>query len=308
MILSVPFLATDLAQLDRALVDRGCGVEASLFDAADVMDAGRWALVRRNLAAAADEAPEYLTFHFPVNDADWVTDPAVRRRLLEAVTYVADLGFQGVVLHSNRIAGIETWRARELAVERSLLGEAVAALRRELKGSETWIGLENMPVTGNDAIDLDPLLVYPEDFADLCQGLVGITWDVCHYSYTAHIGELLAAGTLDHPRSDYPNLREPQPGDSEQRLVPDAVVPHLKHAHLAAFTGVADRRTAILCEEGQLPDDGNLPARRYRDALLDLRAAGTPAVTLEIQEADYTCRSQARIMLDWCEAVLGDAG
>lgn len=306
MILSIPFLATDVAQLDRGLLAEGHGVEATLFRGEDVMDDDRWALVRRNLRAVAALSPPSLTFHFPVEDADWVADAAVRDRLLEALDVVGELGFHGVVLHSNRIASHEVWRARDLERERDALGGALAALARRVESSSLWVGLENMPVTGNDAVDLDPLLVYPEDFAGLCGGPVGVTWDVCHYAYTTYVGESIAAGSLDHA-DDYPHLRLPVRATGATQLVPSTLHGQLRHAHLSAFTGIADRRRRTTCTEGELPGAGPVGEQRYADALLALRAASVRAVTLEVQEVDYTRRRRAPEMVAWCRSVLGAA-
>jgi Xylose isomerase-like TIM barrel len=302
VILSVPFLAKDLRQFDPALVERGHGVEASLFDGRDVLDAATWGSVRSNLEQVMRHRPACTTFHFPCNDADYVADHAFRDRLRDVLRVAVDLGLQGVVLHSNRVARTAEWRTRDLAAERQLLVDALDDVTGVLDGSDTWLGIENMPVTGNDAQELDPLWVYAEDMLPHCLGQVGITWDVCHYAYTVHVSGGLAAGVIDQDARDYPNLRDLGPGVAP--LVPPALAGRLKHGHLSAFRGLADARRRTTCEEGRVPWESDVPEDRYVDALHALRAGGVEAVTLEVTEEDYLRRINLPRMLDWCERTL----
>jgi hypothetical protein len=305
VILSVPFLATDPRQFDPGLVEHGHGVEASLFDGRDVLNAGTWRNVQSTLAAVVRHEPPSTTFHFPCNDADYVTDPVVRSRLREVLLVAVDLGLQGVVLHSNRVATAAEWRTRNLVDERHRLAAALEDVSEVLHGSDTWLGIENMPVTGNDAEELDPLYVYAEDLLSHCSERVGVTWDVCHYAYTAHVSHGLATGAIVQDVRDYPNLLDL--GGDDVPLVPAALAGRLKHGHLSAFKGVADARRGTACAEGRLPWDSDVPESRYADALQALRASGAKAVTLEVAEDDYCRRLALPRMLEWCERRLGSA-
>lgn len=302
MIYSVPFLAPDWTQLDMELIDRGCGVEASLFNRDDVMDDATWWLVRAHLERLSRMHLPSLTFHFPVNNSDYVDDTSVRQRLADALALAVDLGLDGVVLHSNRTSDVAHWASTDLAQERAKLADVVGGLIDRVQGSETWVGMENMPITGNDARELDPLLVYPEDLAVLAETGVGATWDVCHFSYTAHVGPRILGGLLDQPRSDYPSLRPLR--EDEESLLPASLQPFLKHIHFSAFAGVADATSGERCIEGVLPWESTVSEEIYRGALRRAQSSGVKAITLEIAEQDYRRRANVRRMLDWCRATL----
>ncbi|MFD7244540.1 hypothetical protein [Streptomyces massasporeus] len=301
MILCIPFLACDPGQFDPSWVERGWGVEANLFDRRDVMDPDTWNGVRRTVRhIAATAGPPAFTFHFPVNDCDYVQDPAVEKRLFEAIDMVADNGMDGLVLHSNRIRSVREWNRLDIAVERRRYVEYLHKLADRVAGAPFWIGVENMPITGNDALELDPLFVFPEDFAGLATGNVGITWDFCHYSYSVHVAGLLAAGELGADAECHPHVRTCGYLDFA-RLAPATV-----HHHFSAFQGVATR-TGGTCVEGELPSAGLVPESVYDQAFAVIAASPRArTVTLEIRETDYRDRVAVYEAARWCESRLSD--
>jgi hypothetical protein len=298
MILSIPFLASRIEQFNPAFVEQGFGIEASLFDRRDLVDADTWATTCRNVRRLAKEAcaPSF-TFHFPVNDCDYLADSLIRDRLWEALDLTASCGLDGMVLHSNRIFPTDDWRRRDLAGERARYAEFVAGLRERVRGAEFWIGLENMPITGNDACELDPLLVFPGDFDGLCGGNVGITWDFCHYSYSVHVASCLRDGRLAE-REDYPNVTE------DGFFAFERLAPHIVHYHFSAFSGVASRVTGSMCTEGVPPWEASVEEAVYREAFARmLRTGRAKAATLEIRERDYTKREVAQRVAAWCRSI-----
>lgn len=281
----------------RSCLDRTrLGVEANLFDRHDIADADSWREVQSTVRRVAQtNRPQAFTFHFPVNDCDYLGDPLMEQRLFEAIDMVADNELDGLVLHSNRIRSAEEWRRLDIAAERDRLREYVTRLADRVDGASFWIGLENMPITGNDAQELDPLLVFPDDFRGMSRKNVGITWDFCHYSYSVHIAGLLARGELAEDASYYPHT---QPADY---LDFADLAPATVHHHFSSFQGVATRAGGR-CMEGALPTQGDLPESVY-DAAFDVIASSERArtVTLEIQEHDYHHRSQVYKAAAWCE-------
>ncbi|CAL9367987.1 hypothetical protein SUDANB105_00802 [Streptomyces sp. enrichment culture] len=298
-VLSIPFLASRAEQYDPRWTEDGLGTEASLFDRADLEDEATWRQVWRTVGRIArDDRPPSFTFHFPVNDCDWIGDPWVRARLDETIERAGELGLDGIVLHSNRWRTVAEWQRRDLAAERALLAERVANLRERLTGAGPWIGLENMPLTGNDGTDLDPLLLVPADYTDLVGGNVGITWDFCHYSYTVEMTRRIAAGSLE-PRSWYPDVGLPSFDDFEE------LGPALRHFHFSAFSGFADASRGRVCAEGVLPWQADVPEPVYVSALRSMAAMPhVKAITLEIAERDYTQRENVFAVARWCRRVI----
>lgn len=305
VILSIPFLACDWRQLDLDLLSQGYGVEASLFERDQLMDDDLRDQVEANLRRLSTMELPSLTFHFPVNDFDYVEDASVRSRLVEVLLLAAELHLDGVVLHSNRIGTVAEWRRRDLPHERHRLRDVLVEIAGRVVDSDMWVGMENMPITGNDGQELDPLLIYPEDLAEVSSAGVSATWDVCHFSYTAFVGARVLDGSLGQPESDYPALRPLR--EEEATLLPRAVLPYLTHVHFSAFAGVADRRTGACTVEGVLPYESDAGEAIYRRALLEVESSGVAAVTLEIAEEDYRRRSNVRRMLDWCTSTLDAA-
>ncbi|MFG2348684.1 hypothetical protein [Streptomyces phaeochromogenes] len=296
MILCIPFLASDPAQFDPGWIERGWGVEASLFDRNDIMDADVWDGVRGTVRRiATDHQPSAFTFHFPVNDCDFLADPAVERRLVEAIDLVADNGLDGLVLHSNRIRSVEDWQRLDIEMERRYFIEYIHRLADRVGDAPFWIGVENMPIMGNDALELDPLLVFPQDFQDLSTGNIGITWDFCHYSYSVYVAGLLAAGELAADTDCYPNVRSADYLDFT-RLAPVTV-----HHHFSSFQGVATRAGGV-CLEGALPTAGLVSEAINDEAFAVIaRSERARTVTLEIRELDYHNRRAVYEAASWCE-------
>jgi hypothetical protein len=298
MILSIPFLASAPEQFDPRWPEQGFGVEASLFDRIDVVDPDRWETVCRTVREIARRhRPESFTFHSPVNDCDTTPAPLSAARRRAALDLVAECELDGMVLHSNRIRTVEQWRGLRLADEREIFAERVHRLGEQVAGAPFWIGLENMPITGNDAAELDPLLVFPADYAGLTGGNVGVTWDHCHFSYSCHVAGLLATGALAGAE-DYPNVRRSDPLAFES--LSDAVV----HHHFSAFRGVADRAGGR-CVEGVPPWAATVPEEVYATVFRALaRSTRARAVTLEIREDDYTRRRDVFAVARWCRRLL----
>ncbi|GAA3229053.1 TIM barrel protein [Nonomuraea helvata] len=301
MILNIPFLASDESQFDPRWAEQGYGVEASLFDRAGVMDDDIWRRVRATVRRIArDVRPRSFTFHFPVNDSDFVAEPAVLDRVFQAIDLAAEHGLDGIVLHTNRTRPIERWHAMDLAAERRRLVETVALIRARAAGAACWIGLENLPVVGNDATDADPLLVYAADMPPYVGGNVGVTLDFCHYSYSVHVAALRRAGQLAEPELYVRVLDE-----SFEDFVP--MLPYIVHHHFSAFRGLASRAGGR-CVEGVLPWLGTVGEPVYAAAFRAIAASGARAVTLEIREDDYRRRRNVFRMIRWCERIIKSAG
>lgn len=297
MKISFPFLATRTEQLQPLGRYGNDAVEAVLFNGAD-LEGESWVAAWRNVrAAVAHYGPGNVTFHFPVDDADYVAEPRILTRVEEALQRATDLGLHGVVIHSNRIRRIAEWATRDLVAERSQVAETLAALRART-GGETWLALENMPIMDNWGKEIDPLFVFPADFAALAGTGVGVVWDFCHYSSTLAALAEVAAGLQDP--AWYPNRRAAEPLDF---VALDAAI---RHWHFSAFRGVANPATGATCREGVLPGEGDFPASLYAAAWNAMLALGGDRhAVFEVQEPDYRRRDEAERLGLWTLAVGG---
>jgi hypothetical protein len=205
----------------------------------------------------------------------------------------------GLVVHSNRFESLDTWRRLDMGREREKLAHYLDRLRVRVSGAQFWIGLENMPIIGNDATDIDPLLVFPQDFTGLTGGNIGITWDFCHYSYSVHVAGLLRSGQLA-AADDYPAVQAAGFYDF-QDLSPDIV-----HHHFAAFQGVATREGGR-CVEGVPPWRATVAEDVYVQAFrLISGSQRARTITLEIREDDYRRRSEVYAVARWCRRIWTD--
>ncbi|PGQ39286.1 endonuclease, partial [Bacillus thuringiensis] len=87
----------------------------------------------------------------------------------------------GITVHANQFMNVTEFQNYNLLDNRKRIIEFFNMLDEEIKGTDIWIGVENLPIIGNLGDDFDPIFIYPEDFTDLVNlelSKVGITWDI----------------------------------------------------------------------------------------------------------------------------------
>ena len=292
------FLATDIGQLPRRSADGPTLVEAVIFNRSDLEKAS-WDIIWKNISMAISEyCAENVTFHFPVNDSDYVNDPFVRSRLSEAHSRACDHGLCGIVVHANRVMPIKLWSSYSVNDERSKVAECLEKISSQNCGSGCWIGLENMPVMDNSGDLIDPTFVFPEDFSILQGGQVKITWDICHFLNTIETCNLVTMGKS--PREDFPNFRVTS---KDSYLV---LIDQIVHWHFSSFLGVPNRRNNEVCQEGVLPWEGTLSEEEYLNALCLMSSVNSEARCIfEVTEKNYRDRVNGRAMLSWARNLIG---
>ncbi|MCH9608822.1 MAG: hypothetical protein S4CHLAM45_07340 [Chlamydiales bacterium] len=286
---SIPFLAKDETQLIPPGILGNEAVEAVLFDRADLDDwEGAWKTIKK---ATKFYGHENVSFHFPVNDSDYVADPFVAHRLKEALQRATDLGLHGVVVHSNRIRLLEEWPTIDVKNWQQQVADKLIAIRAAVSGN-TWLALENMPIMDNYGIEIDPLFVFPSDFHILKETSVGVIWDLCHFTSTLANLQALKAGR--QKKEHYPNIQEVDLLDFVE--ISDQIV----HWHFSAFQGVANPQTGEQCKEGVLPSKSELGEEIYATCISKVMQLEKPAhLVFEIQEDDYSVRTNALEMIRW---------
>lgn len=289
--ISVPFLATKEEQIAFHLGNH-C-VEGVIFNRED-LNHDSWNTVWSNLKKAVNFFnPDNVTFHFPVNNADYTSDFWIKSKLQEAFVRATDMGLHGVIVHSNRIRPISKWSEVDLDVDRNRVVECLNNIRNFVRGT-TWIALENMPVMDNYAKETDPLFSYPKDFKLLEDLDIGIVWDICHYSNTvATVLDVLSGQTQN--KEHYPNLQKT--GYLEFEKLSSKIV----HWHFGGFLGIPNPTTGSHCKEGCLSYESSIEEKIYLDMMhLMMRVkSDNHHCVLEIQEKDYYTRQNTKKTIKW---------
>ncbi|MBA4310665.1 MAG: hypothetical protein C0425_10070 [Chlorobiaceae bacterium] len=292
MILSIPFLATNPDQIPYFDKDYGNqGVEAVLFNYRDLED-DNWLPVWKTIEKLVPIfGAQNLTFHFPVNNSDYVDNCFVKNKLIEALSRATDLNLSGIVVHSNRIRNISEWSTINLMSERNKVLDTLAHIRNRVQ-SKTWLALENMPVMDNYGKEIDPLFVFPQDFKNIPFDL-GIVWDFCHYTNSMAAVDAVREGK--QKKIYYPNYQETFLEDflSLQNKI--------KHIHFSAFYNLSNPDTEEICCEGVLPKESTMGEPIYKQAVKLIKRIERPDmhVVFEVQEQDYTQRQNAVSIIDW---------
>lgn len=272
------------------------GVEAILFNRRD-LEKSRWDAVWSNVEAAAEAySPENVTFHFPINDCDFVSDQFVRERLSETLSRVEQCGIAGTVVHSNRVRLIKDWFGASLDDERARVVDTLDNLASSVI-KRSWLALENYPLMDNFSKEIDPLFCYPGDFAGVRGSAVGVLWDFCHYAITVSCTKAVQLGELD--RSIYPHLCGCDYLDFVQ------IGELIRHWHFSAFRELPDLRKGTVTIEGVLPAQGSIDPEIYVEAFRLMERINPGAhVVFEILEDDYTRRVNGEQMAQWAATVL----
>lgn len=268
-------------------------MEAILFNRED-LEKPIWDISWKNVEKAGLlYKPENISFHFPVNDSDYVEDTFVSLRLQEALQRATDLGLHGVVVHSNRVRPLNKWKYIDIADWRKQVANKLNQIRELVPEDQTWLALENMPIMDNHGKEIDPLFVFPSDFILLVKSRVKVVWDICHFTNTFANLKQLSTGIQN--KEYYPNVKPIKPFDFVE------IAKQIVHWHFSSFLGVANPDTGLQCREGILPCCGELDEEIYVECLKHILSVGKPDqhIVFEIQEQDYTRRLNAEKMLQW---------
>lgn len=292
---SLSFLGCSTEQLRSLDTCNNTATEAVLFNE-NHLDREPWSETWDNIVLAAEiYDPQNVTFHFPMNECDYVANQKIKDKLKESYLRAAQIGLAGIVVHSNRIRDVAEWVKFDHDSERKKIFEILLDIKNADASSATWIGLENMPLVGNFGYETDPLFVGAEDFADIPVGL-NIVWDTCHALSSLAYVRALRKSKL--PRSIF--ARE----ISATQLTPSNIIDRIKHWHFAAFTGLNNPETDSTCKEGVLPNESDLSTDYYENAMFSIIST-TPnnIINFEVQEDDYGQRIKGRKIIEWANGI-----
>lgn len=297
--MSVSFLANDISQMPLPNAYGNNSIEAISFNRDDLTDE-KWDLVWKNIKLACKTySSENVTYHFPINNSDYVEDGWVFEKLVDAYRRAINFGLSGVVVHSNRIKTFDEWKSLDISVERNKVLEKLNNLVKIINNtSSTWLALENMPIVGNSGYDIDPIFCFVKDFSQLPEG-IGIVWDVCHAVSTveylhAHknsrLKEDLVLRTCNDEYFDFTSIRN-----------------KIRHYHFAGIRGINDPGSKTICIEGILPAESSVPEIIYKK-FIKLISEGSfeRTINFEIQEDNYYKRENAPKIMEWVKKCLAN--
>jgi hypothetical protein len=285
---TMPFWGLDSKQVDRPWVDSGFGLEAILFNGAELDELDQ--LDQTLSDVTGDNA---LALHFPMSNADYLRNRGVRDKLYSFLDLAHRHSARGVVLHSNCHVVVEDLASFDLNATREHVLSFLHELDCRLAGSSLWVGVENMPVMGDLGDDVDAVFVYPHDFDDFCFKNVGVTVDIAHWMGT--LATTRRARELRLSAELFPRLRECELLDI------GALAPHVRHLHLSSVEGVAlpFRRRGL--KTGLVP--GTTETAEQYEQVLRCFAAPNRLVSLEVAEDDYHDRHRLWAALEWLRQV-----
>ena len=281
----MPFYACAPEQLDRRWLDCGYGVEAIMFAGSDLRALPSIGRTLRGLSAPH-------TIHFPMNDADYVHDTAALEGLWRTIDTALECRASGVVAHSNCFVRVLDLPFADVAGLRARCLEIYAVIDEYLRGSDLWLGIENMPLMGDLGDDVDPPFVFLEDFAGFKFEHVVRVLDTAHWAGTWDTLEYVQAHGV--PRE----LLPPTPVEPLRDTLAGGA--RIGHIHLSAAEGVAVPAPAG-CETraagGGIPR-GPEEAKRYEPMVTPVLDSDI-TVSLEVREDDYRVRENLWRALAW---------
>lgn len=282
------FYALNIAQATEDLINGFGKVEAILFSRDDLSDE-KWEIAWKNIKEMVDiKGKKNVSFHFPMDNCDYVNDNFVRNRLEDAVRRANKLGIKKIVIHPNLRYQISEWKYIDRNKMRDILYEIVS----NIKSDKTLLCIENMPPIGNKYDDGDSAIIFMDDLTNGCN----YTLDICHYF---NVVETMKK--TDKEKAWKEVLAEIKVCDYFDFL---DKLNYIKHFHFSAFREIANPFENQVCIEGVLPNDSCVDEDIYKLAMKIIyedAVSNDKSIIFEISEEDYTNRKNIFKMLEWAK-------
>lgn len=282
------FYALDRAQATENLINSFGKVEAILFSIEDLLDEN-WEIAWKNIKEMVDiKGKENVSFHFPMDNCDYVNDNFVRNRLEDAVRKANKLGIKKIVIHPNLRYQVSEWKYIDRNKMRDILYEIVS----NIKSDKTLLCIENMPPIGNKYDDGDSAVIFMDDL----EKNYNYTLDICHYF---NVVETMKKTNNEKAWKEV--LAEIKVCDYFDFL---DKLKYIKHFHFSAFREIANPFENQICIEGVLPNDSCVDEDIYKLAMKIIyedAVSNDKSIIFEISEEDYTNRKNIFKMLEWAK-------
>ncbi len=286
--LSIPFLLSDPEQISEQLVkQKNLLLEATIFDAVELFELMKSKKIS-SLFKQAQQKGEIKAFHFPTENANYISSIKLQKLLFEIITELEKHSIPYLILHSNYIQNVKEFNAKNLLNVRKQYLSFFRKLGVFAKKRNVTVCIENLPIIGNMADDFDSVFVFPKDFKEINMHGVKIAWDLGHWAYTCQ-------GYTDFCKY-YPNLKQPT---IDNFLV---LKNNIRHLHFSSFKNKILKKQKV-CEEGIMPQAGDYDQIVLAKLCKKIHALPREfTMTLEIKEQNYYNRSNLKKTIKWFES------
>ena len=285
------FYALDMEQTSPKLIAEFGKIEAILFSDKDLEDEN-WEKAWENISIISDIiGNKNISFHFPMDNCDYINSEFVKNKLLDAIKRANKLGIQKIVLHPNLRYKIGEWQY----IDRLKMQNKLFSFIKNIDKGNVELCLENMPAIGNKYDDADSAILFETDIKDD----INYTWDICHYFNV--VKTMILACKDNKWKKILPDIRECKYLDFIKNLK------NIKHYHFSAFETIANPFTNQICREGILPSEGCVEEKYYKEALkfiYDDAIKNDKSIIFEVSEEDYYKRINIFKMLEWAKKVI----
>ena len=288
------FLLTDIQQVQSRLLKDGFGLEGNIFNCKLLDSEQTWKTISSNIRFINNKYGNVIkSLHFPIDQADYLTDSKVRKILFRFIDLANDYRIPIVVLHSNCIKDIESYSIKKLKGIRREYIDFYKTVDKYLDIKNTKVTIENMPIIGDHGVDFDSVFVFPSDFSDLDFKNIYVTWDIGHWAYTFYTCQTL------NNFSEKITIEKTEFSDYLQ--IKDKII----HTHFSSFSDATYPHTNSICLEGKPPTEGDFDLEILKQAFVEINSWNkTVNMTLEIRESDYVNRKNIYTTVDWIKKIL----
>ncbi|AIJ35234.1 TIM barrel protein [Porphyromonas gingivalis] len=285
--LGFSFYALRIEQATRKLINDFSKAEAILFSKKDLLGK-KFLQAWQNIEKIGREIGfENMSFHFPMNDCDYVHDDEVFEILVECIKICESYEIPIVVLHPNIRYLISEWKQKNIQYLQAKLFDRLYTATSLCE--KVTICLENMPPIGNQFDDGDILFLNISDVINRTTKKLKLTWDINHYF---NVVETMKIATSDSElRNFLPRYFNCDYFDFK------CLIKDIHHWHFSAFDKIANPFSKKICIEGIVPRTG---LYNYKEALNVILNEGHGNIILEINEVNYTRRENIYKMKSWC--------
>ena len=243
--LGFSFYALDLEQVSQKLISNFNKAEAIIFSINDLLG-NKIEKIRANIDILGKIiGHKNISFHFPMNDCDYVNDTNVFNYLKLCIEMCDDLGLKTLTIHPNIKYLLNEWHGKNIDYLKNKLFDRLYLATEFSKG--LTLCLENMPPIGNRCDDADALILFDSDVKNMSTDKLKFTWDICHYF---NVVETMEKSKIDDDfRKVLPRYKECFHMDYLN------IIDEIHHWHFSAFDVIANPLTNQFCNEGIIPNN-----------------------------------------------------
>ena len=288
------FYALDERQATDDLIWSFGKAEAILFSSKD-LENSKWKIVWENIGKICNKmGSENVSFHFPMDDCNYVNNQNIKEKLVDALNKANDLEIKKIVVHPNMRYKIKEWQYIDRNKMQQLLYKTILEITKNTK-TNTILCLENMPPIGNRYDDGDSAILFMEDF----DKQINYTFDICHYFNVVKTME--KTKQKENWKEVLAEIRQCDYFDFINKL------DNIKHFHFSAFEDIANPFNNQVCIEGVLPNQSVVDEQIYADAMKLIyndAIKNDKSIIFEISEENYYNRKQIHRMLAWAKNIV----